>query len=106
MERALGRDWVLKVISLTCLGSRLLEFLIHADNIGRGSTSFGKVSLTSTLVTITLKLSRLKVPRPKLVDSGPRGSFPCRFISLVISLMHIALAIGSRLSCWVLRTSP
>ena len=92
---------VLKVIGLSVLSSELMKLLIHIDNIGRGSTVFSKVSLTPTFVTITLKLTVLIISRVELIDSGPMGFSPCVLIPLMISFMHIILAIGSRLSCLV-----
>ena len=96
-----GRIGVLKVISLTGLSSELLKLLIHIDNIGRSSTVFSKVSLTPTFVTITLKLAGLIVSRFELIDPGLMGFSHCVFIPLMISFMHITLAIGSRISCLV-----
>lgn len=89
-----GGIGILKVVSLTglCLGSKLLDFPIHVDSIWRGSTILSKMTLTPTLVTVTLKLSRSKVTRFELVDSGPRLISPCTVTSL---------ATGSHLSCHV-----
>ena len=52
-------------------------------------------------MTTTLKLTGLIVSRFELIDPGPMGFSPCVFIPLMISFMHITLAIGSRLSCLV-----
>ena len=84
--------WIFKIVGLSILGSKLLEFTVHVGDIGWGSTILGKMTFTPAFMTISLKCPRGKCPRFKLVGSGPRGFSSYMFIPLVITLMRITLA--------------